>query len=155
MRNSPRCLVVICGMLMPWDLLCSSTGTNWDPAWSDRDAVRQLARCPFMGAWAICAHDSTEVVPRRKELSGGGSWGLRVQGEVCNWGFPWQEAWGSCQGERGRWMQGEGQKMPGRGGRRRHQLQPTSPQELVLGMVSLLIFLGWKTSILLEEKTAL
>lgn len=48
-------------------------------------------------------------------------------------------------------MQGEGQKMPGRGSRRRHHLQPASPQEQVLGVVSLLISLGWKTSVLLGE----
>lgn len=39
MRNLTRCWVVICGVLMPWGLPCSSTGTNWGPTWAERAAL--------------------------------------------------------------------------------------------------------------------
>lgn len=39
MRNLPWCMVAICGVLVLWGLFCSSTGTNWDPAWAERAAL--------------------------------------------------------------------------------------------------------------------
>lgn len=62
------------------------------------------ARSPFVGTRAVWGHNPREAVAsRRKKLPGASSWGSERPRRVHNWGFPWQQAQGSCEGKKGRW----------------------------------------------------
>lgn len=61
---------------------------------------REPARSPF----AIWGHNPGEALARgRRKLPRTSSWGSERPKRVCNWGFPWQQAEGSCQGKKGSW----------------------------------------------------